>query len=249
MRALFNWFRRRSLESGLDRELHYHVDRRVADLTAAGMPEAEARRVAAVELGLDQVREDVRDVWLSRWVRDFLYDLRFSLRSFRRSPGFTAATLLSLTLGIGATTAIYSLVDQLILRALPIRDPERLVLVDWEGEYVTGGFGSYNLMSYPFCRDIQQQTRVFDGVVCRAEVGPVNFSAGGDPQPITVELVSGSYFPVLGVEPALGRVLARDDEGAPGAGRSSCSRTASGRRSSGARSMSSAARSRSTTTP
>jgi predicted permease len=218
MIPLFNWLRRRSLERGLDRELEYHVDRRVADLAAGGVPEAEARRVVAVELGLDKVREDVRDVWLSRWFRDFLYDLRFSVRAFRRSPGFTTATLLSLSLGIGATTAIYSLVDQLILHSLPIRDPEQLVLVDWEGEHVTGGFGSYNLMSYPFCRDVQQQTRVFEGVVCRAQVGPVNFSAGGDPRPITAELVSGSYFPVLGVGPALGRVIEPEDEGTPGTG-------------------------------
>jgi len=218
MIPLFNWFRRQSLERGLDRELEYHVDRRVADLTAAGVPEAEARRVVAVELGLDNVREDVRDVWLSRWLRDFLYDLRFSLRALLRSPGFTAATLLSLTLGIGATTAVYSLVDQLILHALPIREPERLVLVDWEGEHVTGGFGSYNLMSYPFCRDVQHQSRVFEGVVCRAQVGSVNFSAGGDPRPIAAELVSGSYFPVLGIGPALGRVLEPGDEGVPGTG-------------------------------
>jgi predicted permease len=218
MTTLFNWLRRRSLERGLDRELQYHVDRRVGDLTASGVSEVEARRIVAVELGLDQVREDVRDVWLSRWWRDFLYDLRFSVRAFLRSPGFTAATVLSLTLGIGATTAIYSLVDQVIYHALPIRDPEQLALVDWEGEHVTGGFGSYNLMSYPFCRDVQHQTRVFAGVVCRAQVDAVNFSAGGDPRPISAELVSGSYFPVLGVGPAVGRVLGPEDEGVPGTG-------------------------------
>jgi len=112
MMRLFNWFRRASLERGLDRELQYHFDRRLADLTSNGIPELEARRRVAVELGLAQVREEVRDVWLTRWFRDFLYDLRFSARSFLRSPGFTAATLLSLALGIGATTAIYSLVDR-----------------------------------------------------------------------------------------------------------------------------------------
>src|SRR5215831_12539673 len=156
MIQLFNWFRRASLERGLDRELQYHLERRVADFTAAGIPEAEARRRVAVELGLAQIREEVRDVWLTRWLRDFLYDLRYSARSLLRSPGFTAATMLSVALGIVATTAIYSLVDQVILHALPVREPERLVLVDWKGEHSTGSFGSWNLMSYPIFRDLQQ---------------------------------------------------------------------------------------------
>ncbi len=217
MIPFFNWFRRGSLERGLDRELQYHFDRRVADLIAAGIPDIEARRRVAVELGLGQVREEVRDVWLTRWLRDFLYDLRFSARSFLRSPGFTAATLLSLALGIGATTAIYSLVDQVILHALPVRDPERLVLVDWNGDdLITGAIGSFNLMPYPICRDLQQ-TRFLDGVLCRAEI-QVNLTAGGDPTPVAAEIVSGSYFPVLGVGPALGRVIEPADDAAPGAG-------------------------------
>src|SRR5579872_7513477 len=218
MIRLFNWFRRGSLERGLARELQYHVDRRVADLTSTGVPEAEARRRVAVELGLAQVREEVRDVWLTRWLRDFLYDLRYSTRSLLRSPGFTAATLLSLALGIGATTAIYSLVDQVILHALPVREPERLVLVDWNGDdLITGAFGSFNLMPYPICRDLQQQTRFLDGVLCRAEI-EVNLTAGGDPRPVAAEIVSGSYFRVLGVGPAIGRLIEPDDDAAPGAG-------------------------------
>ena len=218
MIQLFNWFRRRSLEHGLDRELQYHFDRRVADLVAAGIGEPEARRRVAVELGITKVREEVRDVWLTRWLRDFLYDLRFSARSFVRSPGFTAATLLSLALGIGATSAIYSLVDQVILHALPVREPERLVLVDWNADdLITGATGSSNLMPYPICRELQQQTRVFDGVLCRAEI-QVNLTAGGDPRPVAAEIVSGSYFPVLGVGPAVGRVIEPEDDAAPGAG-------------------------------
>jgi predicted permease len=218
MIRLFNWFRRGSLERGLARELQYHFDRRVADLTTTGIPEAEACRRVTVELGLAQVREEVRDVWLTRWLRDFLYDLRFSARSFLRSPGFTATTLLSLALGIGATTAIYSLVDQVILHALPVRDPERLVLVDWNGDdLITYATGSFNLMPYPICRDLQQQTRFLDGVLCRAEI-QVNLTAGGDPRPVAAEIVSGSYFPVLGVGPALGRIIEPADDAAPGAG-------------------------------
>jgi len=218
MIRLFNWFRRGSLERGLNREIQYHFDRRVADLTAAGIPEPEARRRAAVELSLTQVREEVRDVWLGRWLRDFLYDLRFSVRSLLRSPSFTATTLLSLALGIGAITAIYSLVDQVILHALPVREPGRLVLVDWNGDdLITGGIGSFNLMPYPICRELQQQTRFFEGVLCRAEI-EVNLTAGGDPRPVAAEIVSGSYFPVLGVGPALGRVIEPEDDAAPGAG-------------------------------
>ena len=218
MIQLFNWFRRGSLERGLDRELQYHFDRRVADLIAAGIPDIEARRRVTVELGLAQVREEVRDVWLTHWLRDFLYDLRFSARSFLRSPGFTATTLLSLALGIGATTAIYSLVDQVILHALPVREPERLVLVDWNGDdLITGAIGSFNLMPYTICRDLQQQTRFFEGVLCRAEI-EVNLTAGGDPRPVAAEIVSGSYFPVLGVGPALGRVIESEDDAAPRAG-------------------------------
>jgi predicted permease len=215
---LFNWFRRGSLERGLDRELQYHFDRRVADLSASGVPETEARLRAAGELGLARVREEVRDVWLTRWFRDFLYDLRFSARSFLRSPGFTAATLLSLALGIGATTAIYSLVDQVILHALPVREPERLVLVDWNADdLITGATGTSNLMPYSICRELQQQTRIFDGVLCRAEI-QVYFTAAGDPKPVAAEIVSGSYFSVLGVAPAIGRLIESEDDAAPGAG-------------------------------
>src|SRR4029077_839039 len=132
-----------------------HLDRRVSDLMEDGLPESEARRRARLEIGgLAQVREEVRDVWLTRWLRDFVYDLRFSARSFLRSPSFTATTVLSLAIGIGATTAIYSLVDQVILHALPVRQPERLVLMDWNGvEDITYSTGSMNLMPYPMCRD------------------------------------------------------------------------------------------------
>src|SRR6185369_11259151 len=121
MKRLLNWFKRGSLENDLDRELRYHLDHRVADLVRTGLTKAEATRQATVELGgLTQVREEVRDVWLIRWLREFVYDLRFSARSFRRNPTFTATAVLSLALGIGATTAIYSLVDQILVQTLPV---------------------------------------------------------------------------------------------------------------------------------
>src|SRR4051794_38632720 len=107
MKRLLNWFRLRKLESDLDRELKYHIDRRVSDLAPSGIPEWAARRQATLELGgVTQVREEVLHIWLTRWLRDFVYDLRFSARSFVRNRSFTATAVLSLALGIGATTAI-----------------------------------------------------------------------------------------------------------------------------------------------
>lgn len=217
MKQLLNWFRRGYLENGLNRELHYHFDRRVGDLMASGLQRPDAERQARLEIGgFAQVQEEVRDVWLTRWMRDFAYDLRFSVRSFLRSPTFTATAVLSLALGIGATTAIYSLVDQVLLHALPVRQPERLVLIDWKGDQAANGFGTYNLMSYPICRDLQLQDRFFDGVFCRAAT-TVNLSTGGEHKPTPAEIVSANYFSVLGVNPALGSVFAATDNQMPGA--------------------------------
>src|SRR5580704_13902766 len=217
MRQLANWFRRNKLENGLQRELRYHLERRIIDLERSGLPNGEARRQALLELGgMAQIQEEVRDVWLTRWLRDFTYDLRLSMRSLLRSPSFCITAVLSLVLGIGATTAVYSLVDQVLLHALPVRQSERLVLIDWKGDQVANGFGSWNLMSYPICRDLDKQKQFFEGVICRA-LATVNLSTGGDYRPAVVEIVSGNYFPVLGVGPALGRVLENDDDDVPDA--------------------------------
>jgi predicted permease len=155
-------------------------------------------------------------MWLTRWLRDFAHDLRYSARSFLRSPSFAVTTALSLALGIGATTALYSLVDQVIVHALPVREPERLVLIDWKGDPVANGFGSWNLMSYPICRDLQRHEEAFDGVLCRAAT-TVMLSTGDEHKPVAAEIVSGTYFQVLGVGPALGRVLGSEDDQTPGA--------------------------------
>jgi predicted permease len=212
-----NWLRRTQLESGLDRELRYHLDRRIAELESSGLSRAEASRKANLELGgIAQIREEVQDVWLTRWLRDFAYDFRFSLRSFCRTPVFTITAVLSLLLGIGATTAIYSLVDQVVLHALPVRQPERLVLFNWQGDPAsTNAFGSWNLLSYPICRDLDGQKQFFDGVFCRA-LTTVDLSMGGENRPTRAEIVSGNYFRVLGVSAALGQMLATDDDRKPG---------------------------------
>src|SRR3569623_596673 len=106
MKYLLNWFRRRRMESDLNRELGYHVDRRVNDFVESGLTEPEARRRVAIEIGgATQIHKKVHKGWLTRWLRDFVYDLRFSARSFVRDRLFTLTSVLSLALAIGATTA------------------------------------------------------------------------------------------------------------------------------------------------
>lgn len=145
------------------------------------------------------------------------YDLKHSLRGLLRDRAFTIVAILSIALGAGANSAIFSLVDQALFRQLPVREPERLVLVNWSGHFVGSGWGSSNLNSHPFYQDLSRENHVFDGVFCRAQFS-VNVSTGGAaPEPVGAEIVSGSYFPVLGVRAAIGRLLEVSDDVEPGA--------------------------------
>ena len=120
MRKILNLLRgrRTRLENDLDRELRYHFDRRVEDLRAEGRPEDDARKQAAIEMGgIEQVQEDVRETWTLRWLDAAARDARYAARSLARSPGFTATAVASLAIGIGASAAIFSLLDQVLLRA------------------------------------------------------------------------------------------------------------------------------------
>ena len=149
--------------------------------------------------------------WIWRWLDDRRRDVRYALRMLRRSPAFTATALLSLALGIGGNAAIVSLLDQVVLRHLPVREPGRLVQIDWNGHMLATTYGFGELLSYPLCRDLQEQTRVLDGAFCR-HPARVNFSIGQRNEPVGVEIVSGSYFLVLGVRPAHGRLIDPSDD-------------------------------------
>ena len=141
-------------------------------------------------------------------------DARFALRSLSKSPLLTSVAVLSLALGIGANTAIFTLFDQVLLRTLPIEDPESLVMFKTEGAHFGNNRGA-NMQSYPMFRDYRERNDVMDGVVCRrGEV--VNLGFGASTERAEAELVSGNYFEVLGVPSALGRVLSMDDETALG---------------------------------
>src|SRR5436853_4986477 len=139
-----------------------------------------------------------------------LQDLRFAFRTLRKSPLFTSVAVLSLALGIGANTAIFSLIDQIILQLLPVRNPEELVLLTARGSHYGSNTGS-NSISYPMYQDFRDRNEVFRGMFCR--YGTVfNLTSDGRTELVAGELVSGNYFPVLGVRAALGRVFTASDD-------------------------------------
>jgi hypothetical protein len=165
MRKLLNLFRSPRLEQDLDRELRYHLDRRVEDLVRSGLSEAEARRQAAMEFGgVAQVREEVRETWIWRWLDNGMRDLRYAGRTLLRSRGFAATAVLSLALGIGANTAVFSILRALVLRSLPVEDPHRLVLVTipFVG---SSGIAYGNSFSYPYYRGFRDEAVMIEGLL------------------------------------------------------------------------------------
>src|ERR1022692_5236479 len=145
-------------------------------------------------------------------------DLAFILRTLRRSPTFTGVAVISLALGIGANTAIFSLLDQVLLRSLPVRDPQRLVV--FHTDYTAPGSSTRDnpeaVFSYPMYRQLRDRDPAFDSVIARSGA-KVTLRHQGNAEPAAAEMVSGNFFHSLGVGAALGRVLTPDDDGAPGA--------------------------------
>jgi predicted permease len=140
-----------------------------------------------------------------------LFDIRFALRNLRRSPLFTLVAVASLALGIGANTAIFTLMDQLMLRLLPVSNPEQLVMIWPNGPHMGSNRGERKT-SYPMYQDFQQKAQAFSDVICQFST-PLSIGFGGQTERVDAELVSGNYFRALGVKPALGRVFssAEDD--------------------------------------
>ena len=147
-------------------------------------------------------------------------DVRYGVRMLIKQPGFTAIAALTLALGIGANTAIFSLLHQVLLRSLPVRQPEQLVVLSSpgpkQGRTSSDTPGGTEAFSHPMYRDLRERNDVFSGVLARYSI-PLNVSFQGQSERANGEIVSGNYFDVLGVTPALGRVFSSEDDRTPGA--------------------------------
>jgi len=142
-----------------------------------------------------------------------LGDLRYAARVLAKNPVFTGVAVLTLALGIGANTAIFTLLDQVLLRLLPVKDPQQLVLLTMRGHHYGNNWGG-NAISHPMFRDFQEHNQVFSGMFCRFPT-QVSLMEGGQAEPVPAELVSGTYFSVLGVGAALGRTFTPEDDRVP----------------------------------
>ncbi len=148
---------------------------------------------------------------------DLGQDLRLAFRSFVKSPAFTAVVVLTLALGIGANTAIFTLMDQVLLRFLPVEDPERLVILDAPGQF-SGSSHSHNQLapiSHPMFEGLRDRNTVFAGVLAHY-TAPVHLTSGSQTDSVNGDLVSGTFFDVLGLKPAAGRLFTPDDDRIPG---------------------------------
>ena len=204
LRALF---RKDAIDRELEREMAMHVDQLTRALVASGLSEADARRAARIEFGSPVlVTERCRDARRVTVIHDFVSDTRYAFRLLRRSPGFAITAILSLALGIGANTAIFSLVDAVLLRALPVERPRELVFLQIRGADRANG-----APPYPSFDRIRSASPAFAGLTAFA-TDQLRVEIDGGVEQVFGQVASGNYFDVLGVKPALGRLMNAADE-------------------------------------
>jgi macrolide transport system ATP-binding/permease protein len=202
--------RTRQQEQDLRDQIQTHLDEAVEEYLQQGLPPAEARRRARRDFGgVAQVEEACRDA-RGPWLRDLSRDVRYGLRALRRSPAFAAIAIVSLAVGIGANTAIFSLVNSLLLRPRPLADPARIV------ELHTGSRSEpYETTSYPSYLEFRDRNEVFTGLAAYS-IRQFNLGDANQVEQVWGEVVSGNYFDVLGVQPATGRGFLADEDRTPG---------------------------------
>lgn len=209
-----NVFRRSQLESEVDEELRFHLEMQIEQYVKSGMSKRDARRVALVEFGgVDKTVEDCRDVLGLRLMHDFIQDIRYAVRVLVRSPGFTIIAVLTLALGIGANTAVFSVVNTLLLQPLPFENPDRIVMI-WEENPEHGE--EQEQVAWADLQEWQQASTSFEsvGYVVNRMSTSRNFlmKTDDDVSRIRARHVSSSLFDVLGVPPFIGQTLSSDDD-------------------------------------
>src|SRR5687768_10910134 len=203
-----NLFRGARVEKDLDHELRAYLDLLTDEKIAAGLSPDRARREALIETGgIAQVKEEVRAVRAGALLEQLGQDVRYAIRGLRRARGFTTTVIVTLALGIGANTAIFSVIDALLFRPLPVDNPHQLAAV------YRGASGEGAAFSYPGFSELAAQTQVLAGAAAWG-THTSWMRAGGDLERANLHLVSANYFSVLGVAPQLGRsFVAGDDAG------------------------------------
>src|SRR5579863_8837465 len=209
-------WRRKQMEEQLEKELRFHIEQHTAELIAQGRNPEEARRQARLELGgAEQVKEKCRDARGTRWVEDLWQDLRYALRTLGKNPGFTAVALLTLALGTGATTVMFTVINGVLLKPLPYPEPDRLVAVHSHTDtWNTAVYGEQNV-AYPDFLDCQRETRSL-------EMGGMLFngatlSSPGKPEYVDLREITAEFLPVLRVPMFRGRAFLPEEDRAGGA--------------------------------
>src|SRR5262245_12039997 len=207
-------FRGGQVEKELEEELRFHLEHKIEEGIARGLSPEEARYAALRAMdGLEQKKEEM---WATRrvhWLTDFLADVRFAMRSLRRTPGLTVFVAITIAVGIGMTSMPLSMLDALIFRPYPVPRPGDVVTL--VGTSRDSAFESFSYREY---LDVRDHTKSYDGVVASAALGLVGFSAvpGATPRARGGMMVSGNYFKILGVEPHLGRGFRESEDDVPG---------------------------------
>src|SRR6266704_2586290 len=205
LRSLFRWAQ---ADQELDDELRDHLERKTEEYVAQGIAQAEARRRARLDLGgIEQTKEKCRDARRVNWIQDFVQDLRFGLRMLRKSPGFTGVAIFTLALGIGATTAIFSVVDSLLLRPLPYLNSHRVVRI-WN-TFSPRGMTELTASEPEFLEYRQSQTLAH---VAGFALGSTTLTGRGDPARLSVSWGTSDFLAVLGTQPVLGRSFSPEEQ-------------------------------------
>jgi len=211
LRSLFRWAQ---ADQELDDELRDHLERKTEEYVAQGMTQEEARRRARLDLGgIEQTKEKCRDERHVNWIQDFVQDLRFGLRILCKSPGFTAVAVVTLALGIGANTAIFSVVNGVLLKSLPFGDAERLVMVWNRGAAAAGG--DRTPLAFADLLDWRAQNHSFDDIAA-FQADSFNYVSGDSPERLQAAEVTANFFSVLDVQAQLGRTFLPEED-RPGA--------------------------------